>query len=145
VRASVDRARLWPPRPRHDVLGIVVAFAFWIALTALVVPALEAPAHVDSITVRNPYGWLAHVEVTAADDQRDGWVAVGAVDRETTHDFAEVLDVGPRWTLRFTYSDAAAEVTLTRRQLADHGWRVTVPDAFAAALRARGVPETPRQ
>lgn len=125
------------------MLGVLLGLAFWVGLTAVAVPTLEPPAHVESLAVRNPYGWLAHVEI--AGSPRDGWVGVGAVDRKTTHDFRDVLDMGSRWTFRFTYSGAAAELTLTRRELAAHGWRVTVPDAFADTLRARGVPETPLQ
>lgn len=39
--------------------------------------------------------------------------------------------------------EATVEVTLTGFQLEQRGWRITVPDELADALRATHVPETP--
>lgn len=127
---------------RSEVIGVVLPLLLWGALMAVVVPALRTPERIDPVTVHNPHPWWVHVEVT--DTTRDGWVGVGTVDRDASHDFREVIDMGDRWTLRFTYSSAVVEVTVDRADLVADGWQITVPDGFAQQLRARAVPETPR-
>ena len=127
---------------RRDHVVIVVAVLAWAAATALLAPVLREPGHVDHVTVDNPHPWDVNVDATSG--HRDGWVGVGDLARDGSDTFRSVLDEGDTWIFRFTYGGEEAQLRISRRQLEQNAWHVTVPDEFAARLRSAGVPETPR-
>jgi hypothetical protein len=127
---------------RGDAIGLAATALIWAAVTAGVGLTLREPAHVDRITIQNPLDWAVHVDVS--DENGDGWVGLGRVQRGSDQTFRYVLDPGDTWIVRFTYAGQHAEAQLTRLQLEQDSWRVTVPDELATRLRAAGVPETPR-
>jgi hypothetical protein len=129
------------PRPDGTTIGLVAVAGAYLAATAVVVPALRPPAHVDRVTVDNPHEWAVNVDVT--DTGRAAWLGIGTVEREEEKTFASILDQGDEWTFRFAYRGADVELRLTGAQLAEDRWRVTVPRQLAEELRSAEVPETP--
>lgn len=125
-----------------DLLGIAVTAPFAVAALLVAASGLRLPAHVDEVMIDNPHDWPAHIQVT--DEDRDGWVGVGTVGRETEQGFLEIVDQGEVWIFRFSYAGEAVELRVLGAQLEDDDWRVTVPDEFAETLRARGVAAAPR-
>jgi hypothetical protein len=130
-----------PQRRAPLVLALLLVLAVAGTLP-LVAAALRDPVHVDRVAVENSSPWRLNVAVSDADE--DGWYQLGPVDREELRDFREVVDQGERWTFRFSYDGSAVTTDLTRDELAEAGWQVSVPDALAAELEESGVPETPR-
>jgi hypothetical protein len=121
--------------------GLLVAGLFYAAAMGVVVPALRTPAEVDHLTIDNPHDWRVNVDVT--DAERDGWLGIGGLDRESEQRFGSVIDQGDEWIFQFAYSGKQTELRVTREQLERDDWRVTVPDEFADRLRSANVPETP--
>jgi hypothetical protein len=97
------------------------------AVTALllVMKLLELPAVVDRMTIDNPTA--DDVSVYVAGRHRDGWMAVGIVQHETTYTFEQVIDQGDVWIFRFAGPGERGELQITRRQLESDQWRVRVP------------------
>lgn len=126
---------------RLGIVGVVVTALFWAVATAVVIPALRTPPYVDGITVDNPHPWDVHV--VATDGDRAGWVGVGGIARDQERTVTDVVDQGDTWILRFAYGGQVAEARLSRDQLTQDGWHVTVPDELADRLRAAGIPESP--
>jgi hypothetical protein len=126
---------------RKDLIGMVVTAGLWVAAMAVVTPLLRIPAHVDQVIIDNPSAWA--VDVHATDENAEGWVAIGVVEREDEQTFRGVLDQGDIWIFRFAYGGQFAETQLTRTELEQDNWRVTVPDQLVTRLRAAGVPESP--
>jgi hypothetical protein len=112
--------------------GVLVAIAF-AAMTAA-----DSPGHVERVTVDNPHEWAANVDVAGID--KNVWVGLGTVDRQTTHTLEEVLDQGRQWRFRFSYGGAeGGEVAISRSELERKGWRVEIPDTFEERMRAAGL------
>ncbi len=124
-----------------DLLGVAVTVCFAVIVLVVAVPALRLPAHVDEVTIDNPHEWPASIEVT--DQDRDGWVGVGTVGRESEHGFLEVVDQGEVWIFRFSYAGKSVELPVSGARLERNDWQVPVPDEFAETLRAAGVPAPP--
>lgn len=124
-----------------DLLGFAVTVAFVIAALLIAAFAVRLPAKVDEVTIDNPHVWSARVEVTDAD--RDRWLGIGTVGRETERSFLDIGDQGEVWIFRFSYAGEAVELRVGRVQLEDDDWRVRVPDDFAETLRAAGIAEAP--
>jgi hypothetical protein len=136
---------LTPPRsPAPPVKSDLVLAAFGIAVLASLLVfagrALRLPPHVDRVTVANPHVWDAQVDVAAVPG--DGWLGMGTVERESEQSFREVLDMGGRWTFRFSYGGEEVEVTVDRAQLENNDWRVGVPPSFAERLVQAGVEQS---
>jgi hypothetical protein len=127
---------------RRELIQAAVATLVSAAVIVAVVPTLRVPAHVDRLTVENPHPWA--VTVVASNHDRDGWHAVGALERDSEHMFREVIDQGDQWTFRFRYAGEQADLRVTSAQLEEDAWRITVPDELAADLRSARVAETPR-
>ncbi len=125
-----------------DLIGYLVTVPFVVVALLVAASGLRLPAHVDEVTIDNPHDWPAHIQVT--DEDRDGWVGVGTVGRETEQGFLDIVDQGEVWIFRFSYAGEAVELRVSGAQLEDDDWRVTVPDEFAETLRARGVAAAPR-
>jgi hypothetical protein len=127
---------------RGDVVGVAVIVLLWAAGMAALAPTLRSPAHVERITVDNPTAWRVNVDVT--DEEAGAWVGLGSVDRGHRYAFADVLDQGGTWVFTFRYAGQHAELRLSRHQLEQAGWQVTVPAELTRRLQAAAVPETPR-
>ncbi|MDQ4134350.1 MAG: hypothetical protein M3179_14380 [Actinomycetota bacterium] len=128
--------------PRSNVLLAVVGAALAGALLLTLSSPLESPERVDHITVVNPQAWNAEIDVTT--EARDGWLGIGAVDRQDEQTFGEVIDQGDRWVFRFSYGGEQSELVVDRGQLESEQWRVTVPSQFAERMRVGGVVESAR-
>lgn len=130
-----------PRSTRNDLLGVVVSTLFYAASMAVLVPALRIPAHVDHVTIENPHPWLVNIAVT--DGDRDGWVGLGTVERDTEHTFQSVVDQGDQWIFRFAYAGHQVETVVSGARLDEDDWHVAVPNDLADRLRSSDVPETP--
>jgi hypothetical protein len=135
------------PRPAPTWSGTAV-FPYVAAAVAAVVLAVVAaglargPAFVDEVDVvnRSPYELL--VDVRGGPD--DGWVRLGYVDQDGSTVVRDVLDQGGSWTFRFrTQGRDGGQLTVSRSALARAEWRIDVPDAVEARLRAAGAPPSP--
>ncbi|MBW3546588.1 MAG: hypothetical protein KY452_00405 [Actinobacteria bacterium] len=136
----VSRPRPQPlpqAKRRDELLYIALALAA-LSLVALVAPALELPPVVPELTVDNPHQW--NVSVTVTDADREASLAVGSLGRETTQTFLRTTDQGERWIFSFRYGGIdGGELVLSRTELEEAGWRIEVPDEFAARMRTAGV------
>lgn len=139
---------LTPPRSRSSRLARVGELLIVLAILAGVIFVLnrlsldETPTY-RSVTVENPTSFIINIEVTSA--QRDGWFDVGSVRRENRETFEQTPDPGDQWVFRFSYGGVdAGELTVSRDQLAQDGWRITVPAEAAALLREAGLAESVR-
>jgi hypothetical protein len=96
-----------------------------------------------SVTVENPSPYIINVEVTGA--ERGGWFDVGSVRRENRQTFEQTPDLGDQWVFRFSYGGVdAGGLTVSRAQLAQDGWMITVPAEAAERLREAGLSESVR-
>lgn len=133
----LTRPRPAPLRSRGDIVTAMVAVAGGIALLMLIVPTVRLPSFVDAVTISNPHPW--HVEIDVDGPDRSGWIGLGGQGRETTQTYQSVIDHGTEWVFRFTHGGIArGELVLSRAQLDEAGWKVTVPEEFAQRLRASG-------
>lgn len=132
-----------PPRStrRHDVVLLAITAVTLGLVLWVIAPALEPPPDVDRITIENPHPWPAQVEVNQPDD--DGWLGLGSVDSHHEQSFHSVVDQGDVWIVRFAYAGRHTELSVTRAQLADDGWHITVPDDFAHQLDDADQPQAP--
>jgi hypothetical protein len=130
------------PVRRAELVGVAVTVLVGAATILAVDSALRLPAHVGEVAIDNPHEWPATIQATGGD--RDGWHAVGVVDREAEQSFLELVDQGEMWAFRFSYAGEVAELRVSGAQLEENGWQLTVPDEFADALRTAGVDPPPR-
>jgi hypothetical protein len=71
------------------------------------------------------------------------WTLLGLVGEKGTTSIATVYNQGSSWTFQFSVQGhILGDVTRTRADLAGSGWRVVIPDAFAATLAHEGVVPT---
>jgi hypothetical protein len=119
------------------VLTLVFALAVGLALESFAIRATHLPSFVREITLENPTVYQLEVEVS---DGRSGWLGLGAVAREGTQTFLDVIDQGDTWIFRFAYVGVqGGELRLSREELARSRWRVRVPEAVQARLAAAGL------
>ena len=127
-----------PIRRRSGVLVVLTGVVVAVAAVAVLVPATKTPEHISSITIANPHGWPAGVQVAGAN--RQGWVGIGVIDGAATRTFEEILDQGRVWVFRFSYAGVdGGELVVSRADLEREAWKVSVPDEFEARIRAAGV------
>jgi hypothetical protein len=133
----LTRPKPAPPRSQGHLAVAVVAAVAGVALLLLMMPTLRLPASVDAVSVVNPHPWHVEVEVGRPDGSR--WIGLGQVLRERTHTFHSVIDPGDQWVFRFAYAGIhRAEATVSRADLKQAGWKITIPDEFAERMRAAG-------
>jgi len=120
---------------------ITVLIAAALLVLALWSGLLSPPAHVERVTLQNPYDWTASVE--ARQVGTDGWTPIGTVGPRMTRQYTQVLDHGADWDLRF-HVPGGPDVTIavSRRQLTHDGWTVVVPSSLVSAARAAQVPRS---
>jgi hypothetical protein len=105
----------------------------WIAPAVLVLAACLLIVNLsrsmpgrESVTIVNRTG--APVTVRASGADRDGWLGLGTVDPESRDTVEEVVDLGDVWHFRLSVGpDRITEIERTAAQLADAGWRLTIP------------------
>jgi hypothetical protein len=134
-----------PARTRSagKVLALVLAVVAGLAAAAFLLDTMRSPSFVKQVTVDNPTVYHLEVEVS---DGRQGWVGLGAVAREATQTFHEVIDQGDTWMFRFASGGVhGGEVGIRREQLAGNRWRVRVPDEVQVRLAAAGLEPSARQ
>jgi hypothetical protein len=92
------------------------------------------PARVDRITIVNPTGYDLDVDV--AGRERGGWLPVAIVEARSERVAEEVIDQGEVWVFRFLHwGDPVRELSLTRAELEEAGWRVEVPGEVEERLQ----------
>ena len=119
------------------VLGLVAA----VGLTSLV-RLSSVPKTVPRITFENPTVYALDIEVSPGTGT--GWTSAGSVRQKSTADVHEVIDQGDVWLFRFdSQGGTGGELRLTRAELKDTAWRVTIPEEVGTRLAGSGAPPTP--
>ena len=133
-----------PPSSSARLARIVVAVlvsAIGLGALIAVTRLVQRDVSYVRITIENPLPYLINVEVTGV--RRDGWFDLGAVGREQTKVVQEVVDQGDKWVFRFSYGGVeGGELLMGRHDLANAGWKITVPAAVADRLRDAGLSES---
>ena len=102
----------------------------------------RGPDFVDRVSVSNSSGYDLNVDVTGA--ERDGWLPISVATGGSTTTTNDVVDQRDTWIFRFTYAGSATgELSISRADLAKHGWRIVVPGDVSARLRAAGIQPGP--
>jgi hypothetical protein len=97
------------------------------------------PSTVDRIAIVNPTAYDLDVDV--AGPERDGWLPVAIAEARSERVAEEVIDQGQVWMFRFLHwGDPVGELSLTRAELEETGWRVEVPGEVEERLRQLGRP-----
>jgi hypothetical protein len=134
-----------PTRPgrlrRGDGTAVAIGVVLFALLAALVSPVLSTPASVARLDVTNESPWPAELSVRPAGER--SWTSVGIAPALAGTTLTEVPDAGPRWEVRFRYAGVQVIDGTSRAGLARHGWKLTVPPSFRAALEHAGVPVAP--
>lgn len=124
----VTRSRPARSRLSGEAGLFIAAAAAGVVLLLLVMPTLRSLRFVD-VTVANPNG--STVEVEVAQPGRALSLRIGAVETGRTETFRTVIDQGDRWVFRFlSGAQDVEEILVTRSDLEDARWTVTVPDGF---------------
>ena len=123
------------------IVAVILVSAIGLATLVAVSGLEQREGSYVRITIENPLPYLVNVEVTGA--TRDGWSDLATVGRGRTRVVEEVHDQGDEWNFRFTYGGVqAGELIMGRDQLANEGWKITVPTAVADRLRDAGLRES---
>jgi hypothetical protein len=139
----LTRPRPAPPQHRGHLATLLLAAAVGAVAILVAGPATRLPSFVDRVTVVNPHPWDVEVDVTGSAD--DGAVGLASLDRESARTIPAVVDQGDSWVFRFAYGGVeGSELGVSRAELQRAGWKVTVPDTFAARMRAAGLPPSKR-
>jgi hypothetical protein len=105
----------------HLITALVAAAAIVTATRLLALPSV-----VDRITVENPT--RSNLTISVTDEDRDGWMTIGIAPPEATSTFDQIIDHGHTWIFRFSADGVGdVELQLTRQQLDDGQWRLSVP------------------
>jgi hypothetical protein len=129
VRAALD----------SDVVAIVVSAALALSVGSFVV---REPALVDKVSVTNPSEYDIGVQVSSGD--RDRWMAITTAARRSTTTTVAVIDQLEVWVFRFRAQGRdGGDLRITRHDLDQAGWAVTVPDDVIRHLRDAGAPPPP--
>ena len=131
LRPTVVRSR------RRVVLFGLLAVIAALLLFVLTQRLIPSPSFVDRVTIVNPTPYQINVEVSGAG--RDIGIGLGAVPREQTKTFEDVLDQGDQWIFRFFAAGFnGGEVSVSKEDLLRGQWKLTVPGAVAERLAAAG-------
>jgi hypothetical protein len=131
--APTDRLNRWMPALIAITTGALVLAALW--------GPFDTPPTVD-LEIVNGTGRDIHVSVRGPGDH--GVVRIGTVGADQTYRFGEVVEHGDTWVVIFSSAGVdGGELSLTRAELDDLGWTVTVPAEVDRELARAGVPESP--
>ncbi|MEA2499384.1 MAG: hypothetical protein QOH26_1789 [Actinomycetota bacterium] len=106
-------------------------------LVALLCAGCSGERFVETIVIDNPTAFNANVDVAAGESE--AWMGLITAEANSETAVEQIYDQGSTWVFRFSYSGYEESIELSRAELARSGWRVTVPESFATALRERGV------
>lgn len=99
-----------------------------VAGALVTVPALRLPAFVPAVTIVNP---TEHdIRIDLSDATQDGWIDFGSVGPKSALTVQQLLDQGGDWVFRLRRAGdgrSYALLQLTRKELADAQWSITVP------------------
>ncbi len=127
---------------QQGILAGMVIVAF-VAGLVLATNALRLPEFVPRLSLENPTTYQVEIDVTGAD--RDGWLSLGAVRRESAKTVYEILDQGDQWRFRFrSGGEDGGELLVSRAQLRANGWRVTIPSEAGDRFRGAGLQASAR-
>jgi hypothetical protein len=145
MSSVLDPPRPSPARaPRQAALIAVVAVLGALALVFAAQQLLPSGATTRRITVDNPTPF--HLEIDAAGTGSARAVTVGPIGREQQKTFEGVIDQGDQWIFRFASGATdGGEMRVSRGQLEQDGWKITVAADVARRLQAAGVPPSPRE
>jgi hypothetical protein len=135
--------RTHPPVERNHRPGLIHREPVIIVLAAVVAVVLavgvtRSPPRVERLSIRNGTPWNLNVEVGSSGDALRSPLPIALAGSTTT--VGDVLDQGDRWTFEVRAGGVdAGRIAMTRSQLRDAGWTVTVPDSMAARLRDAGI------
>ena len=119
--------------------GLVVVIGLVALLAAT---ALRGPKFVSGVTIDNPSPYVVSVEVAPANSGE--WTQLTAISPNTTTTVSQIVDQGGTWVFRVASAGADGGVfTVSRNDLAQAGWKVTVPPSIIARLRAQNVSDAP--
>lgn len=127
--ARTSRLTRWTPLLIAIAIGAVVLPAFWGAFE---------PAPTVDLEIVNPTRRDIHVSARSQGDRNV--VGIGTVAPAQTYRFREVVEHGDTWV--FTFSSAGVvggELRLSRQQLAERDWTLTIPMEVDRELAAAGV------
>jgi hypothetical protein len=97
---------------------------------------------VDEVTIVDDTAYSVNVDVT--DAERNGWLDLTTVGRESTRTVEEVIDQGEVWLFRFDYVDIhQEEVEVSRGELKQNDGTIEVTRGFQQRLRELAVPPPP--
>jgi hypothetical protein len=118
-------------------------FAVVIALVAvLAAAALRGPKFVSSVTIDNPSPYVVSVDVAPANSSE--WTQLSAISPGTTTSVSQIVDQGRTWVFRVASAGAdGGAFTVSRNDLAQAGWKVTIPASVISRLRAQNVSDAP--
>ncbi|HEX5587360.1 MAG TPA: hypothetical protein VFZ17_08640 [Acidimicrobiia bacterium] len=117
-------------------LRIVLVAVLGAAVLALALRIVDGPPFVDRVTIVNQSSAPLDVDVAGS---RDGsWTPEGVALEGGATTFQEVVDQGDVWWFRLSSADRSVVVRVPREQLAQNGWRVTVPKSMRGTLATEG-------
>ena len=135
---TLTRPRPVPLRKAGGNLLLAAAVGAVLLVAVLMVPAQRLPSFADRITVANPTDY--HVEVDVRGGPGQSWFSLGGYGRDSARTSFQVLDQGRRWVFRFSSGGReAGEVIVTRAQLQENRWRITIPEEVGERLADQGV------
>lgn len=131
-----------PLRTPRRVVGLVFG-ALGVSAMLLWASYLDSDSFVRRLMVDNQTEF--HLNVHLSDLDRDGWLDLGTITRETEGALEEVLDPGGTWVIRFSYGGVeAGELVIPRSTLREAGWRLAVPAEAGERLAAAGISPSAR-
>ena len=121
--------------------ALVLALLAAVAL-AFVLDRSGGSSTVPRLTFENPTAYA--IEIEASPGTGTGWTSVGSVRQMSTADVSEVTDQGDVWQFRFrSQGKIGGELSLTRSELEESGWRIVIPAEVGTTLAQTGAPPTP--
>lgn len=120
-----------PVRNLRRVAAPVALAVLLVAVFALLMQLVAAPATVDHIAISNRSGLELEISIHPSGDPR--WLPVAAMEARSTTTVVDVLDQGDEWVFRGEHAgQRVGELRISRRDLANRGWHVTIPADWSA-------------
>jgi hypothetical protein len=133
-------ARLDDPLTEADPLlrGVLITSVVIVAIGVLLLARATVGGGVDHVTVRVDNRSALALQVDTI-DASGAAVGLGSADPGRSTTFQEVPDIGQRWTFVATYGGRQVHrVAMTRAELADRGWTVSIPATATTELEEAG-------
>lgn len=113
--------------------------ALFCALLLLTLTACDRVSYVETLTIENPTDYDLLVNVRG--NESSGVLGLGVVHKRATEERGQVIDMGPVWVYEFRYQGLdAGQVRVSRRDLANQGWRFVIPEEIGTRLQELGLP-----